>query len=154
MKRIMMILAAAAALFAAPACDKYEDGRPSKDVRNEFEVMYPGAKDVEWENEGAYWKVSFETGTSPNRIDHEAWYDKNGNWIRTETDVLLANVPQSIREFLEASEYGSAILSDRDVDFVETPEGNYYRFEIVLNGLEVYVNVTEEGEVSLGGLDW
>lgn len=154
MKNLFIILAVVAAMSATSACDKYEDGRPSKDVRTEFENMYPGAKDVEWEYEGRCWKVSFETGTSPNRIDREAWFDMDGNWIRTETDMLLSAVPQNIRAFLEASEYGQAILSDRDVDYVETPEGNYYRFEIVLNGLEVYVDVTESGDVSIGGLDW
>lgn len=153
MKKIMMILAAAA-LLAVPACDKYDDGRPAKGVREEFASMYPDAKDVEWDDEGAYWKVSFETGAASRRVDHEAWYDKSGNWVRTETDMLLANVPQKIKDYLDASEYGSAVLSDNDIDFVETPEGNYYRFEIVLNGLEVYVNVSEEGDVSLGGLDW
>ena len=54
------------------ACDKYDDGIPSKSIRNEFKAMYPDAKDVEWEREGTYWSVSFETGTYPARVDHEA----------------------------------------------------------------------------------
>ena len=30
-------------------CDKYEDGRPDKTIRNDFNVMYPNARDVEWD---------------------------------------------------------------------------------------------------------
>ena len=38
MKKLMMILACAVAMMTV-ACEKYDDGRPSKDVRNEFNNM-------------------------------------------------------------------------------------------------------------------
>ena len=40
MKKIMVIAAAVMVLSAAVSCEKYEDGRPSKDVRAEFSRMY------------------------------------------------------------------------------------------------------------------
>lgn len=52
MKRMITIAAALMLLAAAGACEKYEDGRPSKDVRTEFARMYPDAWDVEWEPQG------------------------------------------------------------------------------------------------------
>ena len=58
MKKIMMILACVVAMTTV-ACEKYEDGRPSKDVRTEFKKMYPEAKDVEWGHEPGFWVVSF-----------------------------------------------------------------------------------------------
>ena len=86
MKRIMIFAAIAAALMTTASCDRYDDGRPDKNVRSEFERMYPDAFDVEWEWDGKYWKVSFETGTRPNGIEYEAWYDTDGNWIKTIKD--------------------------------------------------------------------
>lgn len=154
MKKILICLAVAMVGVAIMSCEKYEDGRPDRSVIKEFNRMYPDAKDIEWEPEGGYWKVSFETGTAPGRVEREAWYDAAGNWIRTETDMYLSSVPQNIRDFLAASEYASAVPEDNDVEYVETPDGNYYRFDLRLSGTSVYVDVTEEGKVSQAKFDW
>lgn len=148
MKRMITIAAAVMLLVAAGACEKYEDGRPSKDVRTEFARMYPGAWDVEWEPQGGYWKVSFETGSRPNGVDNEAWYQNDGTWIRTSTDMLLVAVPQQIKDYLAASEYGSGQVEGNDVEYCQTPTGNFYRFDIRFGGREIEVDVTEGGEVT------
>lgn len=148
MKRILYIMLAASVLLFA-ACDKYDDGRPGRELRKEFNAMYPDARDVEWEREGAYWVVSFEI----DRVDHEAWYDESGNWVRTVRDVTLASVPAYVLSALENSVYGGS-FPDNDVDYVMTPAGNFYRFEIMFEGREVKVDVSEGGEVSLAGYDY
>ena len=149
MKKFALLMAIAASVFAVTSCDEYEDGKPSSSVLDRFENMYPGAWDVEWEREGAYWKVSFEAGAYPNRVDHEAWYDEAGNWIMTETDMLLSSVPQEIKDFLAADAvYGTATISDNDVEFWQKPDGNFYRFDLRHDGREVEVDVTEDGKVS------
>lgn len=147
-----MAMALAAVAFAAPSCDKYEDGRPAKEVRNEFDRMYPDAKDVEWEAESGYWKVSFETGSAPDIVEHEAWYDASGSWVRTETEIPLSAVPQEIKDFLAASDYGTAIIDGTEIEYVETPAGNSYRFEVTVAGMKINVEVSEDGNVSVGGL--
>lgn len=147
--RIMMILTIAASMFMM-ACDMYDDGIPSKAVRSEFKSMYPDAKDVEWDREGMYWSVSFETGSYSNRVDHEALFDTEGNWIYTETDMYMSLVPQSIKGFLEANpEYGILPLDDKEVEYYQTPSGNFYRFDLKLAGRDIDVDVTEDGKVSL-----
>lgn len=146
MKKIMMIMAIAAAMTAV-ACDKYEDGRPSKDVRAEFNNMYPDAKEVEWDHESGYWVVSFETGKAPNRYDHEAWYSADGIWLRTVTEYPLSMVPQGIKDLLEGSEYGVLPLEDPEVEFFETPDDSFYRFELWQNGREIKVDVHDNGVV-------
>lgn len=150
MKRILTILAIAAA--ALLSCEKYEDGKPSKDVRAEFNSMYPSARDVEWEPDFGNWKVSFETGNAPNVRDHEAWYDVNGNWLRTETDILPSEMPKAVMDALEASEYASPYLQIDDVDFVETPEGDFYQVDVKLAGVEISLDVTASGIISLSSL--
>ncbi len=154
MKRIFAILAIAASLVAMASCEKYEDGRPSKDVRTEFKNMYPDAWDVEWEMEigldGKYWEVSFETGSKPNGTEHTAKYDMDGNWIETETDIFWNAVPQGVKDALSAK-YAGSVLEDHTVGYVETPTGIFYRFDIYLNGVEVDVKVTEDGQVTVEG---
>ena len=152
MKRIIMMTAALFAVvssFAMVSCDKYDDGRPSKSVRNEFKIMYPDARDVEWEAEVGYWVVSFETGTPPLRLDHEAWYDADANWIKTVTDYPVSLVPQDIKDLLSSSEYGTIPLEDREVEFFETSSsGNFYRFDLRQGGREIKVDVHTNGAVT------
>ena len=153
MKKFALLMAIAASVFAVTSCDEYEDGRPSSSVLDRFENMYPGAWDVEWEREGVYWEVSFDTGTPPNEIDHTAWFRSDRTWVRTETDLHISAVPASIKEFLQKSQYASALLEDSEIDYIQTPDGNFYQFELVYNGARVKVNVTEDGKGSLAGHD-
>lgn len=149
MKKICFMVALAA-LTAFAACEKYEDGKPGKHTRDEFATMYPSAKDVEWDYEQGYWVVSFETGMRPDVKEHEAWYDASGNWVMTKTDVLLTDVPQNIKDALAADPvYGKAPFEDYDADYVQTPSGEFYRFDILMGGREVYVDVSADGTVTL-----
>lgn len=139
-----------AASIILMACDMYDDGIPSKAIRKEFKAKYPDAKDVEWEREGTYWSVSFETGTYSARIDHEALFDGAGKWVMTETDVYIHDVPQSVKDALAANaEFGSLPLEDREVEYYQTPDGNFYRFDLVSAGRDIDVDVSEDGKVSL-----
>lgn len=147
MKKIMILAAVVAAMMIS--CDKYEDGRPQKDVRSEFKSMYPDAFDVEWGWEGTYWEVSFETGSRPDGTEHEALYDADGNWIQTKTEIFVSSVPQDIKDYLTADPvYGSASLADNEADYFQTPSGNFYRFSVRLDGRTAEVDVKENGEVS------
>ncbi len=152
MKRILAILAVAAAILSIASCEKYEDGRPPKGAINEFERMYPGAFDVEWDYEGTHWKVSFETGKRPNGIEHEAIFDLTGNWIETVTEMFYNSIPQKIKDALKA-EYIDVILGDNTVDFHQTQTGEFYRVEIILNGTKIEVDVDLSGKVTFAKYD-
>lgn len=155
MKRIMLIIAVALAALAMLSCEKYEDGRPSKDVRKEFSRMYPDASDVEWEWTGAYWEVSFETGKRPYVTEHEACYEKDGKWLRTTTEMLLSAVPDEIREILAGyAEYGDAPFADEDVYHVQTQTGEFYRFTLRVGSIEVKVDVHPDGQVTPSTFDF
>jgi hypothetical protein len=149
MKRFVAIMAVAAMVIAA-SCERYEDGRPSQDVRSEFARMYPDAWDVEWERAaGGNWEVSFETGSRPDGTDRKALYDKNGNWIQTVTDVLLADVPSDIQTYLQTSEYGGASFEDNDAEYFETrTDEDFYRFDLISGGREMKVDVYPSGKVT------
>ena len=156
MKRFLLIAICVMAYSVnAVSCDRYDDGRPSKAVRNQFDRMYSDAKDIEWDREGEYWNVSFETGSFNNRVDHEAWYDMAGNWIMSKTEMFLSSVPKKIKDYLVADPvYGSSSFRDHEVEFWETPSGNFYRFDIRHEGKEVEVDVTEDGTVTLSRYDF
>ena len=104
---------------------------------------------TEWEYQGSRWEVSFETGKRPEGKEHTAWYDASGGWIMTETEVFLSEVPQQIKAYLAESEYGSAQFTDNDAEYIMTPSGNYYRFDVRDGKDQFEVDVNEDGQVSL-----
>ena len=145
---MFVLMAVISASFVIMACDMYDDGIPSKSIRSEFKSMYPQARDVEWDREGQWWSVSFEIGRYPDAVEYEALYDSKGNWLMTENDVLLSAVPDNIKGFLAASpEYGSLSLDDHEVEYYQTPTGNFYRFDLRQAGRDIDVDVTEDGKV-------
>lgn len=152
MKKIIIALAILAASMTALSCDRYEDGRPPKVVREHFADMFPKAKDVEWEVEMGYWKVSFETGTGVSRVDSEAWYNETGEWVRTETDRFLSSLPEEIKAIISSSEYASAMIDD--VKYVQTPSEEYYQFELTVAGASIYLDVYNDGRIIPSKFEW
>ena len=152
MKKMLFALALVLVSLTALACEKYEDGRPPKVVREHFAKMYPEAKDVEWEVEKGYWKVSFETGTGVSRVESDAWYEDNGTWVRTETETSPSSLPEEIKTILNTSEYASAMIDD--VKFVQTPEGDFYQFELMVAGASIYLNVYNDGRIIPVKFEW
>lgn len=152
MEKIIIALAILAASMTALSCDRYEDGRPPKVVREHFADMFPKAKDVEWEVEMGYWKVSFETGTGVSRVDSEAWYNETGEWVRTETDRFLSSLPEEIKAIISSSEYASAMIDD--VKYVQTPSEEYYQFELTVAGASIYLDVYNDGRIIPSKFEW
>jgi hypothetical protein len=138
-----------AASFVSMSCDIYDDGIPPKAVRAEFKAMYSGVRDVEWEREGQNWFVSYEIG----HIECESLYAPDGTWLMSEQDMAYADVPQRIKDYLAASQYGSLRLDDNTVEYYKMPDGNFYRFELEDNGRDIEVDVTANGVVSIARRD-
>lgn len=124
-----------------------------KDVFAVFEEMYPDAQEVEWEDEDGYWEVEFVTYQDGYAVEHEALFDMEGNWIMTETEISVNDIPQYVFDALAASEYASAQLEDDEADFIETPAGSWYVLELEMGDLEYEVAVSETGEITLLEID-
>ena len=41
-------------------------------------------------------------------------------------------------------------MNASDIEYVETPDGNFYQLEITYKGVEIKLEVTEDGKISLG----
>ena len=101
---------------------------------------YPDARRVEWEMQGTYYVADFYEGN----IEKEAWFTKDGVWLHTTWDVLVRDLPQVAQAAVTAAYPGYVI---DDVEFVETPGGDYYEVEMEQGKKEVRVKVTAEGEI-------
>ena len=166
MKRLFTVAAMVAALMTVLSCNKYEDALLSPAVRKNSKVMPPksvsdempvdklqlpeGARDVEWDKEGPYWELSYKVGYGANKVEVEVYFDSEGNWVMTKTEMRMKDVPSYIKDYVTSSpEYADAVFCDVDAEYIERPEGNSYVFEISINRIDIDLEVTESGEITI-----
>ena len=143
MKKMMMLLAASAVLFAV-ACDKDDEVNPidQLDAATLEAVMnlYPAGNVVDVDTYQDFIEVEVMDGMT----SRDVYFDKQGNWLRTETDVRPTELPSAVTNAIAASEH--AALHIDDAEWVETPDGNYYVVELDANP-DVYLKITAEGVI-------
>lgn len=62
-----------------------------------FQIKYPTAKKTEWEKEDNDYEVEFYVG----KEELTTKFDKSGNWIETEKEIKIAQLPQSITQTIK-----------------------------------------------------
>ena len=165
MRKLFILATFAITLVGLGSCSKY-DVLESSAVRRNSDVMPPksvsdqmpaerlevpsNARDVSWDKEGALWELSYEVGYGADKVEVEVYFDSDGNWVMTKTDLRIKDVPEYIKEFVTSlAEYAAAVFSDRDADFVERPDGNSYILEVVIDRMEIELEVTVDGDISI-----
>ena len=124
----------------------YHDYIPSSAPGNiaEFiEQKYPGARIVDIERESGMTEVEI----IDNKICRELLFDASNNWIYTKTEIRKSEVPASIMQVLTASEYGSYRIDD--IDYYDTPDKDFYRFDLESVQGDVKVDITTGGALAV-----
>lgn len=157
MKKFLFTCMLSAGLMGAlTACsddDKQSPNQPPgasnvpESILAQFSQDYPDARNVEWEQEGAYYTVSFSDGQS---ADNTAWYEQDGRWGMTKYEIRFDHLPAAVAEAFAATEYGqsgSTWQVDREVDVLERRDGTetLYIIEVEQGETEVDLYFTAEG---------
>ena len=105
-----------------------------------FNTKYPKTS-ATWEKDRGMLKAEFrERGN-----DTDVWYDVNGTWLRSETDLEAKDLPQIVRDAVQ-NHFPSYRIED--VDLIESPSEIYYLIELEKNDyMERKIKVTPEGEI-------
>ncbi|MDN3492025.1 PepSY-like domain-containing protein [Winogradskyella bathintestinalis] len=91
MKTLKITTLAIFATIAMNAQDLKMNEVPSNLMTN-FQNTYKTASDVEWEKEGMNYKVEFDM----KKVEHEIWYTKDGNVVKSEMEVTERDLPAAI----------------------------------------------------------
>ncbi|WP_455629107.1 PepSY-like domain-containing protein [Parabacteroides chinchillae] len=130
MKRMVCTIVLAAGLLMS--CDDNNDKGlewVSETTQTAFTTQYPSAKSVGWEKRNTYLVADFKQDNK----DTEAWYDNNGVWYMTETDIPFDALPSAVKTSFQQSEYKNWKVDDVDmierkdmetVYVIEVEEGN------------------------------
>lgn len=119
---------------------------PSSTIESYLQTNYPNARILEIDHEGRYTEVEILDGVVKRELVFEG-----GTWLRTKTEMRVADVPAEIMEVLRASDYADYRIEDVDYYIIATSE--YYRFELKSASGDVDVEITKEGVLTLVGTE-
>lgn len=75
-----------------------------------FAKDFPTAKDVEWEESAALYRVEFEI----DKMDYKAYYDKQGQLVFFKKEIYVQNLPSVVKNAVVAK-YADYKIDDIDV---------------------------------------
>lgn len=142
MKKLLSMMALSLLCLFMGSCDDNDisvSDIPAQ-VLNSFNEKYPGIS-VQWEKDVNSYKAEFRL----NGKDADAWFSTNGDWVRTEVDILKTDLPQVVVDAVQKAYEGYVI---DDADWIETPSQNYYDVDIEKGGsADIHVHVTTDGTI-------
>ena len=130
------------------SCDDDDDKDIVADAQlaNAFEAQFPDvdARFVQWE-----WNDRsklYEADFHEDNYEKTAWFSRDYVWQKTETDLNrpYSEVPSAVVDAASAQHPDYQI---EDIDFIETPENDYYVVEMERGEREVYLNIEEDGRI-------
>lgn len=137
---ILALFACSLSLFAGCSNNDHKGLVPDQAIVQAFNTKYPNATKVEWENKADYKVADFYMGSH----EMEAWFDNNGNWVMTETDITYNELPAAVRTGFESSQY--ADWKKEDIDKLERVNtATLYIIEVEKGKEEADLHYAENG---------
>ena len=98
MKKQLLIIGAFSSIGFTQAQDIAQSQVPSI-ILNQFNAEFAKASDIEWEKEGEFFSVEFETGWN---VDHEIWYNAKGEMVKHKEGISSKELPKAVKDKLKA----------------------------------------------------
>lgn len=141
MKKLIPFLFVALAAFIA--CDDDDDkGAFINDtIKSYIETKYPGSvlRKAEYEKSGL-----LEVEFIHDSLIKDAYFKSDNSWVYTEWDVRTASLPQVVTDAVKNS-YPDYVIDS--ADYIESPDGDYYKLELEKGNIEKLLFVSPNGEV-------
>ena len=109
-------------------------------VRDFINEHYADARIIETDQE----QGNIEVDIIHENRNKDVTFDTQGNWLSTSWDLFYNELPQAVSQAVQTAYPGYRL---DDADYVETPAGSYYLVELENGGPDIYVRVTENGEI-------
>lgn len=113
LKMYFVMLAMGLMSFAMLSCNDDDDSAPiPSELENAFVARF-GEVAHDWSTRGTNFIAEFKDRNQ----DVDAWFDANGNWLMTETDLPFEALPEAVKQSFLAGEYKD--WKRDDVDMLE-----------------------------------
>lgn len=110
---------------------------PSAITQN-FNTLFPGARDIDWETSADVYKVDFEI----NNVDYDAWYTQDGTLLAYRFDITRSSIPQAVRTGINERFAGYSI---DDAEKIVKPGSTGYQVELESSYMEEDAYYGEDG---------
>lgn len=131
------------ALFCFAACknNDYDYVDVSKETRQAFDAMYPGATGIRWEVESGFYVVEYIL----DGHSCESWYRSNADWMQTFKTIPTSALPEEVKAGCQKSKYGTWQIEEAKI-VIKPNEPNTYMIDCIDN-IEVSLLFSAEGEL-------
>ena len=147
-RNLFLCMSLVAISLGFQSCDNDDDKDIIADAEltNAFTAQFPNVdtRTVQWEWDGR--QNAYEADFWENRYEKSAWFTSGYQWIMTETDLNppYSEVPAEVTNAAEAQHPDYRI---DDIDFIETPDNDYYVVEMEKGDRDIYLNIEEDGTI-------
>lgn len=114
LKLFFMMLAMGMLSLSIQSCDDDDDDNNAPEKWENAFVQKFGNETHSWSTRGANYVATF----NQDNKEKEAWFDANGEWLMTETDITYESLPTAVKTAFEALETYKGWTRD-DVDMLE-----------------------------------
>ena len=149
MKHFAWIACMATAMIGLQSCDNDDKdlAQAPTDIQKAFDAKYPDTRVTEWELDRGEYKADFYySDATYTGIEATAYFSQSAQWLRTEFEVIglyhSGKLPEAVKTTI-SREAGTAKVDD--VDFIDTPDTDYYLVEIDQEPNDRYLKIGEDG---------
>ena len=89
-------------------------------------------------------KKDYEANFEMNEVEQSAVFDANGNWIETETEIPVSQLPSAVSQAISKQFSGYKI---KEPEMVEKATGKSYEVELTKGKETLEVVLSPKGEV-------
>lgn len=129
-------------LIERPQIDMGESGGlpAGGDIESFINQKYPGARIVERDYDDGFLEVEI----IHENIKKELTFNGRNEWIRTEWEVRLRELPEAVTQAVSREGYR---FDDDEADFVETSSQSYYEVEVRKDRGEYKLRIDPQGKI-------
>jgi hypothetical protein len=140
MKKLFPLITVLLLLIACEYDDMY-GSRLNSTIAEFIQEEYRGAniRSAEYDDKGYY-----EVEIKHDSCIKELYFDTNNNWVYTTWDVKVLTLPDAVKNSVEQAYPGYRI---DDADYVQRPEGDFYKLELERGELEKTVYALPDGNI-------
>ena len=131
-------------LKAVPDDDNNNNFQPvliPQAITDAINEMYPGATILEFDQE----KNGFDVDILHNNIYKDVYFNSSNEWLFTEWDIMVTEIPVAVMNAYKASDYKDYRLED--VELIQKPAGTFYVLELEKGDNDVKMTISAEGNI-------
>lgn len=102
---------------------------------------YPGAQIMEYDYDDGLLEVEI---WHDNR-EKDVYFNGRNEWVYTEWDIRRSELPKAVADAIASSQWATFAIDD--LEYIQTPGGEYYLVELERGKQEVELRITAEGVI-------